>query len=169
VQEIVTTGTSPTITGLRLAEEFHQNVSGRHEAWVLMTVPKTSGSRPVPGRGSFVLRSIVVPGWGQYAMGRERQGLLLAFGAAAGIPTATAFSSMRSENSARARSTQIQAARTSFTNTANRYGTLSAVTAAGVLGIWVYGVSDAVSGPVRLYVNDSQATSKIGFEVALWH
>jgi hypothetical protein len=167
-QEIITTGTSPTISGLRLAEEFHQQINGRNEAWVLMKVPKSSGVRPAPTRTSFVMRAVALPGWGQYAMGRQRQGLFLGLGAAASIPAATAFASMRAENLTRARSTQIQAARTSFTNLANRYGTLSAVTVAGTLGLWTYGVIDAAAGPVRLYVSNTQATTKVGLELALW-
>ena len=166
IQEIVTTGESPTIRGLRLQEEFSEQSGNRHETWVLMAIPKTSGVREPPTRNSFVMRSMLLPGWGQYAMGNERKGLFLALGAIAAVPAAMTFSSLRAEDLTRARSTQIQESRTFYTNEANRYGTFTAVTIAGAVAIWGYGVIDAASSPVKLYVQGGPAGTRVGASIA---
>ena len=167
VQEIITTGESPTIRGLRLQEEYTEQAGNRHEAWVLMAIPKTSGIREPPTRNSFVVRSMLLPGWGQYAMGNERKGLILALGAITAVPAAMTFSSLRAEDLNRARSTQIQESRIFYTNEANRYGTFTTVTIAGAVAIWGYGVIDAASSPVKLYVNGDRAGTRIGVSVAV--
>lgn len=165
VQEIITRGESPTVKGLRLHQEYSEESGSRHEAWVLMAVPKVSGIREVPTRREFVLRSAVVPGWGQYTMGNRRKGLLLALGAVIAVPAAVSFSSLRSEDLTRARSTQIQESRTFYTNEANRYGTFTAVTIAGAAALWGYGIMDAASSPVSLYVNGGPARTRVGIAI----
>ena len=132
-----------------------------------MAVPKTTGLRTPPSRTSLVLRSLVLPGWGQYAMGSERKGLWLALGALASVPTATSFASLQSENLSRARATNVQASRSYYENQANRYGTLATATLAGAAAIWGYGVIDAASSPVKLYVDARHSQPSLGVQVAL--
>jgi hypothetical protein len=167
VQEIITTGESPTIRGLKLKEEYAEQSNLRQEVWVLMAVPKTAGLRTPPSRSSLVLRSLVLPGWGQYAMGSERKGLWLALGALASVPTATSFASLQSENLSRARATNVQASRSYYENQANRYGTLATATLAGAAAIWGYGVIDAASSPVKLYVDARHSQPSLGLQLAL--
>jgi hypothetical protein len=167
VQEIITTGESPTIRGLKLKEEYAEQANLRQEVWVLMAVPKTAGLRTPPTRSSLVLRSLLLPGWGQYAMGSERKGLWLALGALASVPTAASFASLKNENLSRARATDVQASRTYYENQANRYGTLATATLAGAAAIWGYGIIDAASSPVKLYVDARHAQAGLGLQLAL--
>lgn len=165
VQEIITKGESPSIRGLKLQEEYGEQVGTRHEAWVLMSVPKTTGLRQPPSRASFVLRSTLLPGWGQYAMGQERKGLFLGVGAALAVPAAVALGSVRQENLSKARNTQIAQSRDYYTSQANRQGTLMSVTIAAAVTLWGYGVVDAASSPSRLYVRNEGASTRVGFSI----
>lgn len=165
--DIIMRGESPTIRGLRLREEYTEKAANGVETWALISVPKTSGIREPPTRSSIVLRSALFPGWGQYAMGSERKGMVLALGVTAAVIGAVSFSSLRSENLARANTTQIQASRTYNIGQANRYRTLDYASVAGAVAIWGYGVIDAASSPTKLYVRGGPQRSIIGVSVAV--
>lgn len=166
VQEIVTTGQSATVRGLRLHEEYAEQRAGQYESWVLMALPRTTAVREPPSHAQLTLRSAIIPGWGQYTRGSTRKGFALAFGVAASIPAAIAFTSLRSGNEARAESAAIQANRESYTRQANQYRTLATVTIASTVAMWGYGIVDAASSPIQLYVSGESARSLVGLSVA---
>lgn len=167
VQEIITTGESPSVRGLRLHEEFTEQQGERYESWVLLRVPKRGKVRPVPSKGGFTARSALVPGWGQYAMGREGRGFAIGFTALALVPTAASFTAMRQENLTRARSTQIQASRTYYVNQANRYGSFKAVALSALAAVWGYSVIDAAASTPRLFVTVPNNGYGVGIALAL--
>lgn len=166
VQEIITTGQSATVRGLRLHEEYAEQRAGQYESWVLMALPRTTAVLEPPSHAQLALRSAIFPGWGQYTRGSTRKGFALAFGVATALPAAVAFSALRTENQSRAESAAIQANRDSYTRQANQYRTLATVTIASTVAMWGYGVVDAASSPIQLYVSGESARSLVGLSVA---
>lgn len=164
--DIIMRGESPAIRGLRLREEYTEQVANGVETWALLSVPKVAGLREPPTRDSYVLRSVLFPGWGQFAMGNERKGLALTLGATTAIISAVSFSSLRSENLSRAQATQVQANRSYYMGQANRFRTLTYASLAGAVAIWGYGVVDAASTQPKLYVWGGP--ERMGVGVGFW-
>jgi hypothetical protein len=121
-------------------------------SWILLRYLKPpSERRNPPWQGTYVAKSIVVPGWGQFAKGEPTKGWTVLAGTMAGAGAALAGDYVRHrmlDSAARATS---QSERTRYLNAADRYRT--GVIGAATLGVvfYGYGVLDAMLGPVRLY------------------
>jgi len=69
--EITQEGMPTTISGWRNAGYYEGRESGTSNTavWALYRYQKRSGIRQPPGRSSFVLKNVILPGWGQRTMG----------------------------------------------------------------------------------------------------
>lgn len=169
-RETISEGASSALKDVRVVEEFGQEEQGRASSWVLVSAPKKTGVRRVPTRGEAVLRSLIVPGWGQYTLGYERTGLSLGAGVLVAVPTGVALLNAQRHNRRLADATLIQASRIEYTNKANALGVIANVTLAAAASAWVFSVVNATSAPFKLYVDSRPGTRGFGvhFDVAHW-
>lgn len=168
--QFVTNGSVADVKNVRVVEEFADFSSGRALSWVLVSTPKRTGVRRVPTRAEAVLRSVVLPGWGQYTIGHERAGLAIGAGVLIAAPAGFALLSAQRQNQRLADATLIQASRIKYTNRANVLGVSANVTLAAAASAWVFSVVNATSAPFKLYVDASPASPafRVQFEVAQW-
>lgn len=169
-RETISEGTSGNLKDVLVVEEFGEDGQGRANSWVLVSAPKRSGVRRVPTRGEAVLRSLIVPGWGQYTLGYERTGLSLGAGVLVAVPTGVALLNAQRHNRRLADATLIQASRIEYANKANALGVIANVTLAAAASAWVFSVVNATSAPFKLYVDASPSSKGFGlqFDVAHW-
>lgn len=166
VREIAISGKSLRLNGMRVAEEYAAVSGSKSEVWVLMSAPRQAGIRKVPSRASAVMRSVLVPGWGQYTIGYEAKGLLIGATVLSSLPTALALKNAEKQNRLLAESTLIQQSRISYTNKANAFGSASSVALAVAGASWVFGVVNATSAPFKLYVQAEPSEKRMGVSLA---
>ena len=167
VREIVTAGQASLLNGIRVREEHTEIAGSQRNVWVLMSAPKAEPVRAVPTRATAVLRSTVLPGWGQYTLGYERTGFLLGSVVLSAIPTGVALLGAQDQNRRLAEATLIQSARRDYVNKANALGVLSNVTLATAAATWAFAVFNASSAPFKLYVDGGALAPSIGIRVPL--
>ena len=153
LEEMVATGRTVSARGLALAAEHsEENLTGVVRVSVLLRLPKETGIRQPPSRAGLVVRSMLIPGWGQQAKNEPDRGRahltgVLFFGAlAAGSRV------MEIEYSRQAALASGQERRDLYVNRANALR-LSSWGAAGLAAAyWGASIIDAASGPTNLFV-----------------
>lgn len=79
--EVSVKGTSITLKGLRLAENYVLRTGDQHQVWSLMSLPSATEI----SRWSSIWRSTVLPGWGQFYQGKNWRGAVFLAGTVIGV------------------------------------------------------------------------------------
>jgi hypothetical protein len=161
--EIATTGKAVDIQGLELVEEYEGLARGRYDAAVLLRMPKDSGATSPPGRAMFVARSLLLPGYGQFAQGEPAKGAGIMWTTAIFGAVAIGAEVYRTDRLHAAAGTGVQAQRDQWTSQANQARQVEIGAVGVAIAAWAYGVYDALAGPVRIYAS----RSSIGFDAHL--
>lgn len=153
LEEVIATGRTVSVRGLQLASEHsEENIMGVVRVSVLLRLPKESGIRRPPSRVGLVVRSMLIPGWGQQAKNEPDKGRthltgVLFFGAmAAGSRV------MEVEYARQASLASGQERRDLYVNRANAFRLGSWGTAGLAAIYWGASIIDAASGPANLFV-----------------
>ncbi len=153
LEEVVATGRTVSVRGLQLAAEHsEENIMGVVRASVLLRLPKESGLRRPPMRAGLVVRSMLIPGWGQQAKNEPDKGRryltgTLIFGALAGGSRV-----MELEYARQASLAGGQGQRDLYVNRANGFRLGSWATAGLAALYWGSSIIDATSSPANLFV-----------------
>jgi len=155
IREVIRTGTSKAIHGLRKEEEYWQSVNSsnglEHQFWVLFKVPKPGMSSNTFANQGYgfgpVWRSFILPGWGQRYKGEKRKGAqYLTASALAGGTTFLAF--YMSESYTRKAENERDLDNRKFYNDwsgrSHALGIISGLIAGGLYG---YNIFDAMTAP----------------------
>ena len=148
IDEVSIKGKSSTIEGLRQKEFYYEtwneeNSSNRYIFWVLASVPKNDPGH-LPNKYTPLFKSVVVPGWGQFHIGKQRKGYVFLFGEIALLSTAviTNFQSGRYSDDARnANSVKL---REFYNDRSNLMYNLSVYAGIMAGGLYAYNVFDAL-------------------------
>ena len=148
IDEVSIKGKSSTIEGLRQKEFYYEtwneeNSSNRYIFWVLASVPKNDPWR-LPNKYTPLFKSVVVAGWGQFHIGKQRKGYVFLFGEIALLSTAviTNFQSGRYSDDARnANSVKL---REFYNDRSNLMYNLSVYAGIMAGGLYAYNVFDAL-------------------------
>ena len=153
-REILQTGTSTTIAGLRKDEEYWQTVKTDdgllYQYWILMKIPKpeyTGLNLTVEQGYGFapVWRSTLVPGWGQFHKGEKKKGLRL-MGSETAFVTMFLVSNHFSRDYNRKASSEQDTDRRKFYNDwSNRSYTISIISGIMAGVVYTYNIFDAVT------------------------
>jgi hypothetical protein len=111
----------------------------------------------------MVLRSALIPGWGQIAGGAPRSGAFLLGSTAVLLPAGAFLSSLRDDAAQQAARAQSQARRSFLNDRANVYrtGAIAAFAVAGTL--YGFGIANAASTAPRYYAG----VTRSGLSVAV--
>ena len=155
IREVIRTGTSKAINGLRKEEEYWQSANSsnglEHQFWVLFKVPKPGMSSNTFANQGYgfgpVWRSIILPGWGQRYKGEKNKGSqYLTATATAGGTTFLAF--YMSESYTRKAENERDLENRKFYNDWSRrshtIGIISGLIAGGLYG---YNIFDSMTAP----------------------
>ena len=148
IDEVSIKGKSSTIEGLRQNEYYYEtwneeNSPNRYIFWVLASVPKNDPGR-LPNTYTPILKSIVVPGWGQFHLENQRKGFMFLFGEIALLSTSaiTNFQSGRYSDDARnANSVKL---RKFYNDRSNLMYNASVYAGIMAGGLYAYNVFDAL-------------------------
>lgn len=81
IKDIIISGESRDIFGLKKADEYFRKNKGTYEYWILMRVPKNKSFTDMPIHHSNnlapILRSAFIPGWGQFSKNQPVKGAML--------------------------------------------------------------------------------------------
>ncbi|NQT63604.1 MAG: hypothetical protein HQ556_11645 [Candidatus Marinimicrobia bacterium] len=155
IREVIRTGTSKAIRGLRKEEEFWQSVKTgqglEYQYWVLFKIPKP-GLNPdtiiMQGYGfAPVWRSVLLPGWGQRYKGERHKGSrLLISTASAGAATFVSFY-MSDSYTQKAETERDIDNRNFYNDWSNRSYTIGILSGLLTSGIYGYNIFDALTAP----------------------
>ena len=155
IREVIRTGTSKAIHGLRKEEEYWQSVNSsnglEHQFWVLFMVPKPGMSSNTFANQGYgfdpVWRSIILPGWGQRYKGEKNKGSqYLTATATAGGATFLAFY-MSDSYTRKAENERDLENRKFYNDWSGRSHTIGIISGLIAGGLYGYNIFDAMTAP----------------------
>jgi len=144
VREVNITGESKTIKGLKLVETYTEYNVGYYESWVLMSVPK-SHPFEMPSPFSNTLKSIIIPGWGQFSSGSKLKGVTFLTLTAGSLISGLVFNELSNNASKDALASRTQQRRDFFNSQARTYSTFSIISFIAAVGLYVWNIADATA------------------------
>ncbi len=143
MREVSISGESKTIKGLKLVETYTEFNSGIYESWVLMSVPKAHPEKR-PSHFGGVMKSVFIPGWGQFSRGEKIKGAAFLSLTAGALISGFVLNELSSNASRDAQSSRTQVRRDYYNERARTYNTFSIISFIAAIGLYAWNVADAV-------------------------
>jgi hypothetical protein len=188
-REILHTGETTTITGLQKEEEYWQIIQSKnglvYQYWILMKVPKPGfeGTDLTIKQGYGVkplIKSILVPGWGQFHKGEQKKGRQFLISETI-LLSSFVISNYFSQNYNDKAQSELDTDKRKFYNDwsdrAYKIGTVSGILASA---IYAYNIFDAITSKgkkryayqtnksLEIFAELNQYQSKIIFSISLY-
>lgn len=144
VREVNITGESKIIKGLKLVETYTEYNVGYYESWVLMSVPKSHPSE-MPSPFSNTLKSVLIPGWGQFSSGSKFKGVTFLTLTAGSLISGLVLNELSSNASKDALASRTQQRRDYFNSQARTYSTFSIISFIVAAGFYIWNIADATA------------------------
>lgn len=144
VREVNITGESKTIRGLKLVETYTEYNKGLYESWVLMSVPK-SHAESLPSPFSNTLKSVVIPGWGQFSSGKKLKGVAFLTLTAGSLISGLMLNELSQKASKDAQTSRTQQRRDFYNSQARTFSTFSVISFIASIGFYIWNVADATA------------------------
>jgi len=153
VREVNITGESKTIKGLKLVETYTEFNKGVYESWVLISVPK-SHPEELPSPYKNTLKSIVIPGWGQFSNGKKWKGITFLTLIAGSLISGFVLNELSNNVSKEANVSRTQQRRDFFNSQSRTYNTFSVISFIAAVGFYIWNVADVIGMKEEMvYVN----------------
>ena len=159
VREVNITGESKTIKGLKLVETYSEFNNGYYESWVLISVPKPFPSEPPSGL-SNTLKSVIIPGWGQFSNGEKLKGVGFLTLTAGGIITGFILDALSNNASRDALASHTQVRRDFYNEQARTYNTFSIISFIAAAGLYIWNIADATATKKEIIYADVKPPKK---------
>lgn len=144
VREVNISGESKTIKGLKLVETYSEFNRGYYESWVLISVPKPH-PESLPSGLSNTLKSVIIPGWGQFTNGEKLKGIGFLTLTAGTVITGFVLNALSSKALKDAVASHTQVRRDFYNEQARTYNTFSIISFITAAGLYIWNVADATA------------------------
>jgi hypothetical protein len=167
LEEMIASGRTVSARGLEIAAEHaEEDTQGVVRASVLLRLPKESGIRSPPSRVGLVVRSVLIPGWGQQAKNEPDKARTYLSGVLFFGAVAAGSRVMELEYASEASTAIEQSRRDLYVNRASAFRLGGWGTAALAAAYWGTSIVDATASPANLFVRAPERPGA-GWQVGL--
>jgi len=154
VREVLTSGESGLIRGLKIVGEYSEHREGREVWYLLVRVPKVPDWRrcikEVEGYGMGpVWRSALVPGWGQMYKGNRTKGRFLMIASLISASVSISSYAAAAREGSLALSSRREADRRYHRNMEDLFRSVGLLSGVVAGGLYLYSLVDAAAAPGR--------------------